>query len=162
LNPGNEVPFQSRVVFAQGFVAGLKRALSAPAAANPLCQADAIVFPETLDNSAPSCGKKFRSKGPNITLSCRGFQAKRHDPGYLDSEWAKRDVVIVMAGFDTLVPGYMQYYEAPDSCLPIAYRGDAGENYHVCLSARFRPARDGLLSWNPVSAIRIVGELLWR
>lgn len=78
-------------------------------------RADAIVFPETLDNSA-GChvARHHNLKGPNVTVSCRGLSGESallQAASILENEEA--DLVIAIAG-DVLAPIVYEYYESID------------------------------------------------
>jgi 3-oxoacyl-[acyl-carrier-protein] synthase II len=110
----NEDMSKGGVVFGTGFgPLDLTSAFCASAATYGFAGTDAIVFPETLDNTA-AChvAKMFGMKGPNITVSCRGISG---EAAFIRAasilECGEADFIVVMAG-DSLVRALYEYYES--------------------------------------------------
>jgi 3-oxoacyl-(acyl-carrier-protein) synthase len=117
------------VVFGTGFgPLELTGAFCTSAAEYGCSRADAIVFPETLDNTA-AChvAKAFGIRGPNITLSCRGISGEAaiiRAASIL--ECGEADFIVVMAG-DTLVRALFEYYERTGILASDCYAVETGK-----------------------------------
>jgi 3-oxoacyl-[acyl-carrier-protein] synthase II len=110
-------------------------------------RADAIVFPETLDNSPPChVAKAFGLKGPNITFSCRGVSGEAAiERAASILEHGEADLVVVMAG-DTLVQALYDCYELSRVLAPDCFGKDARNYVGIDRSRGFIPG-EGLAAF---------------
>jgi 3-oxoacyl-[acyl-carrier-protein] synthase II len=113
VDPATIIQSRCSVVFGTGFgPTDLTGAFCGSVADNGCSRADAIVFPETLDNSA-GChvARHFGFKGPNITVTCRGVSGEAaiiQAATFLES--GEADLVIAIGG-DVLGQALYDYYE---------------------------------------------------
>jgi 3-oxoacyl-(acyl-carrier-protein) synthase len=115
------------VVFGTGFgPTELTEAFCASVADYGCSKADAIVFPETLDNSA-GChvAKNYGFRGPNIALTCRGVSGETaifQAASILEN--GEADIIITIAG-DVLTPTLHEYFESTRVMASVCF--DAGD-----------------------------------
>lgn len=129
VDPATVIHSRCGVIFGTGFgPTDLTGAFCSSAADNGCSKADAIVFPETLDNSA-AChvARNFGFKGPNITVTCRGVSGEAaiiQAAAILES--GEADLVITIGG-DVLVQALYDYYESTGVLAPACFDAGATE-----------------------------------